>query len=374
MTAEPATAAHIDPLFSPLRLGSLELAHRVVMAPLTRLRSAQPGNVPTPLNAEYYRQRASRGGLIISEATQILPEAQGYPRAPGIHSAEQIDGWRLVTKAVHEEGGLIALQLWHVGRISHPSLQPGGVLPVAPSAVRPAGRAFTPSFERVEFETPRALERSELPGLISAYARAAENAMAAGFDAVEIHAANGYLLDQFLRAGPNVRTDDYGGSIDNRVRLTVEVATAVAAAVGAERTGIRFSPFGRLEDTDDPLPLFGYVIGAVSRLGLAYVHLVEPREEGLSGEDAARFAGRRAGEFFRDVCRAPIIAAGGYTGPDARAAIAAEHADAIAFGRAFISSPDLPERLRRGIEPAAWDASTFYNGAERGYTDYPEAT
>src|SRR5215470_14126705 len=249
-------------LLSPLADGAIKLSHRVVMSPLTRNRARQPGNVPGEMNALYYGQRASAGGLIISEATQISQNGQGYPATPGIYSPEQVEGWRLVTDAVHKEGGLIVLQLWHVGRISHPSHQPAGGIPVAPSAVAPAGNAYTASWESVPFGTPRALHLDEIPSVVAEYRSAARNALAAGFDGVEIHAANGYLLDQFLRDDTNRRTDRYGGSFENRARLLFEVLEAVGEVFGLERVGIRLSPLGTFNDMrdSDPVALFSFVL------------------------------------------------------------------------------------------------------------------
>src|SRR5215468_1485432 len=261
-------------LFSPLTVGSLRCKNRVVMAPLTRSR-AGPDNVPHPLNALYYAQRAS-AGLIISEATQISPEGQGYISTPGIHSPKQIEGWRIVTKAVRVAGGCMVLQLWHVGRISHPSFQPGGTLPVAPSAIKPNARAFTQKgFEPIP--TPRALGTEEIPGIVQQYAEAAQNAMAAGFDGVEVHAANGYLIDQFLRDHTNKRSDQYGGSIENRTRFLLEVMDAVTGAVGRERTGVRISPMNTQNDIDDsdPQALFNHVAKSLAGTGIAYLHVIE---------------------------------------------------------------------------------------------------
>ena len=271
---------HIPNLFSPVEVGPLRVKNRIVMAPLTRSR-AGPGNVPTQLNALYYAQRAS-AGLIISEATQIAPEGQGYISTPGIHSAEQIEGWKCVTKAVHVAGGHIVLQLWHVGRISHPSFQPGGAAPVAPSAIRPNGQAFTAKgLEPIP--TPRALETDEIPRIVEQYAQAARNAMAAGFDGVEVHAANGYLIDQFLQDRTNKRTDQYGGSIGNRSRFLMEVVDAVSAAVGAERTGVRISPQNTQNDIGDrdPQTLFNYVAEHLSGKGLAYLHIIVGDTSGI---------------------------------------------------------------------------------------------
>ena len=263
-------------LFSPLLVGALQLKHRIVMAPLTRMRSTQPGNIPSEMNARYYAQRATPGGLLITEATQVSQTGKGYPATPGIHSPEQVAGWRLVTDAVHKEGGLIFLQLWHVGRISHRSHQPDGAIPVAPSAIAPAGKAVTAPGEKVPFETPRALHLGEIPSLVAEYYSAARNALAAGFDGVELHAANGYLLDQFLRDNTNKRTDRYGGSFENRARLLLEVLEAVGEVFGLERVGIRLSPLGTFNDMhdSDPVAVFSFVLRALAKKPIAYVHLI----------------------------------------------------------------------------------------------------
>jgi len=354
-----------DDLFRPARLGRLTLANRIVMAPLTRNR-AGPGNVPQPLNAEYYAQRAS-AGLIISEATQVSPQGVGYPGTPGIHSAEQVAGWKGVTDAVHAKGGRIFLQLWHVGRISHPSLQPGGELPVAPSAIKPEGMAFT--YEGLQpFVTPRALEAAEIPGIVEQYRAAAKHALAAGFDGVEVHGANGYLLDQFLRDGSNRRSDAYGGPVENRAWLLLEVTRVVAEVWGADRVGVRVSPanpFNDMSDTD-PQGTFEYVARALSPLGLAYLHVVQGRigEQGFQGVE---FDFRALREAFGGA----YMANGGYDGPRAMAAIEAGDADFIAFGVPFLANPDLPERLRRGGPFNEPDVARFYGGDHTGYTDYP---
>jgi N-ethylmaleimide reductase len=359
-------------LFSPLRLGSLTLAHRVVMAPLTRMRAAQPGNVPHALNVEYYRQRASQGGLIVSEGTQISPTAQGMPATPGIHSQAQIDGWKAVTQAVHDKGGLIFLQLWHVGRISHSSLL-GGERPVAPSAVAAPGNAFTADFERAPFEMPRALETAEVAPVVQDYAQAAGNARKAGFDGVEIHAANGYLLEQFLQSRSNHRTDAYGCSIENRSRIVLEVAEAVLGVFGADRVGIRLSPFGVANGSgeDEPLPLYTHLIKHLARLNLAYLHLIEPRASGAGQADVDHQNVPFASELFRPIWPTVLIAAGNYTPETAASAIKAGRADAIAFGRLFIANPDLPDRARTGAALNAYVRATFYGGGTAGYTDYP---
>ncbi|HNN09313.1 MAG TPA: alkene reductase [Azospira sp.] len=354
--------SHND-LFAPIRLGALTLPNRIVMAPLTRNR-ALPGNVPGPMTETYYRQRAS-AGLIITEASPVCAEGHGYPRTPGIHSAEQVAGWRAVTDAVHAEGGRIFLQLWHVGRISHPSLQPNSAAPVAPSALKPAGQVWTGSGLQ-DYVTPRALARDELPGIIAAYRQAALNAQDAGFDGVEVHGANGYLLDQFLRSSTNQRNDDYGGPIGNRARLLLEVMEAVIEVFGADRVGVRLSPENRFNDISDadPQATFGYVVDRLSPLGLAYLHVLEGDMTGQSapGFDYAALRHAFAG---------PYMANCGYDRARAMAAVAAGQADLVAFGRAFIANPDLPARLAADAPLNEADAKTFYAGEEKGYIDYP---
>jgi N-ethylmaleimide reductase len=367
--------ANYPHLFSPLQIGDLTLAHRVVLAPLTRMRSTQPGDVPNTMNAEYYGQRASPGGLLISEATQISRQGKGYPAAPGIHSDEQIQGWKLVTRAVHDKGGFIFLQLWHVGRVSHTSLHPETGLPVSSSAVVIAdgAKAFTADFQQVPYETPRALETSELPGIVADYVKGAENARAAGFDGVEIHSANGYLLDQFLEDSVNHRTDQYGGSIENRARLLLEVVDAVVKVWGKGRVGVRLSPFGKFSDMGDSNPeaLFTYVLEQLSLRGIAYVHVIEPRAANAGGGAAIDNSRPRTAPLFRKAFEGAFISAGGYTAESAEEAIANGDADAIAFGRLFIANPDLPERFRTGAELNTPNRQTFYGGTEAGYTDYP---
>jgi N-ethylmaleimide reductase len=360
-------------LFSPLRMGAVDLAHRVVLAPLTRRRATVPDNVPGPLAADYYAQRASPGGLLITEATQVCPEGQGYPATPGIHSAAQVAGWRRVTQAAHAKGGVIFLQLWHVGRISHPALQPGGALPVAPSAIRPQGEAILSETERAPFETPRALALDEIPGVVEAFARGARLAMEAGFDGVEVHGANGYLLEQFLQTRANTRDDAYGGSIENRARFLLEVTRAVMAVAGADRTGIRLSPFGFSNDSGEaePWPLYSHVVRALAPLELAYLHMIEPRASGAGKGLADDHAAPRTTALFRPLWPGVMMGAGGYDRADALAATESGTADLVAFGRHFIANPDLPERLRRDVPLTPYDRSTFYGGGARGYTDYP---
>jgi len=350
-------------LFTPIRLGDIELPNRVVMAPLTRNRAGQPGNVPQPINATYYAQRAS-AGLIITEGAPISEMAHGYPDTPGIHSAAQIAGWKRVTDTVHAKGGRIVLQLWHVGRISHPSLLPDGALPVAPSAIKPAGKAFTRR-GRMEFVTPRALEAWEIPGLIESFRIAADNAKSAGFDGIEVHGANGYLLDQFLRDGSNHRTDRYGGSIANRARLLQEVLMVVCEVWGAGRVGVRISPLNQYNDMRDsnPQALFNGVADALRPFGLAYLHVMERDVHGSElpfdfDELRRRFGGR-------------YMANGGYDKQRANASIATRRADCVAFGNAYIANPDLVERYAQDAPLNVADPSSFYGGREQGYTDYP---
>jgi len=349
-------------LFSPTRLGAYELRNCMVMAPLTRNR-AGAGNVPRELNALYYEQRAS-AGLIITEASQVSPQGVGYPGTPGIHSREQVEGWKLVTRAVHQRGGRIFLQLWHVGRISHPSLQPDGKLPVAPSAIRPAGDAFTAAGLQ-PFVTPRALETQEIPGIVEQYRHGAINALAAGFDGVEIHAANGYLIDQFLRDGTNSRTDRYGGSLENRTRFLLEITSAVVGVWGANRVGVRFSPVSPFNDMSDsdPQQTFGYAVESLNRFRLAYMHVVETST--TDRQPPFDFLS------LRKAFNGAYIANGGYTRERARAALAAGRADLVSFGTLFLANPDLPARFASGATLNTPDPSTFYGGDEKGYTDYP---
>jgi len=361
-------------LFEKTSFGSIELANRIVMAPLTRMRSSQPGNVPNALMATYYAQRAS-GGLIISEASQISQQGQGYPGTPGCYSPEQAEGWKLITNAVHQAGGKIVLQLWHVGRISHCSHQPGGALPVAPSAIKPEGGTFSADWQPVAFEAPRALETPEISGLIEDFRKAAINAKDAGFDGVEVHGANGYLLDQFLQDGSNQRTDQYGGSIENRARLLLEVVDAASSVWGSDRVGVRLSPYGTFNDMrdSDPVALFTYVLGQLSQRKIAYAHLIEPRSSGAGGGDAVVENMPDTAELFRSAFQGALLSAGGYNAETAKKVVAEGLADAVAFGRFFISNPDLPRKLREGIPFAPYDRTTFYGGGEKGYTDYPGA-
>ncbi|MGA7803495.1 alkene reductase [Bradyrhizobium sp.] len=362
-------------LFSPLKVGPYQLRHRLVMAPLTRMRAARPSLAPRPLNAEYYAQRATQGGLIIAEASPVLATGFGNPGVPGIYTEQQVDGWRSVVNAVHAKGGVIFLQLWHVGRVSHSSFQPGGALPVAPSAVpiSPDLKTMTADGKVVAYETPRALLTSEIPGIVEAFRQGARNAMAAGFDGVEIHGANGYLIEQFLQSRSNLRTDQYGGGIENRSRLLREITQAAIEVWGANRVGVRLSPYGVANDSGeaDPMPLYTHAIQSLNPLGLAYLHFIEPRSSGAGRAEVDHQNVPSAMVLFRPVWKGILISAGGFTGDTADAAIAAGHADAIAFGRIFISNPDLPHRLQRGFPLTPYNRATFYGGEEKGYTDYP---
>ena len=359
-------------LFSPLKVGALTLPNRVFMAPLTRLRSIEPGDIPTPLMAEYYRQRAS-AGLIVTEATQISFQAKGYAGAPGLHTQEQLNAWKKITQAVHDEGGHIAVQLWHVGRISHNSLQPGQQAPVAPSAIaadtRTTVRDETGAWVRVPCSTPRALETEEIPGIINDFRQATVNAREAGFDYIELHAAHGYLLHQFMSPASNQRTDQYGGSIENRTRLTLEVVDATAAEWGAERIGIRISPLGPfngLDNGEDQEEAALYLIEELNKRHIAYLHISEPDWAG----------GKPYSDAFRDAVRARfkgvIIGAGAYTAEKAESLIEKGFIDAVAFGRSYISNPDLVERLQQNAPLNEPDGETFYGGGAKGYTDYPK--
>ena len=360
-------------LLSSLKIGPYTLSHRVIMAPLTRMRASETERAPEDLNAEYYGQRASNGGLIIAEASQVMASGRGMPRTPGIHTQAQVAGWTKVTEAVHAKGGIIFLQLWHVGRISHSSHQPDGGKPTAPSAVQPAGQAFTSTFQREPFEMPRALENSEISGIVASYAEAARLAKAAGFDGVEIHGANGYLLEQFLQSRSNQRTDAYGGSIENRARLLLEVVEAVIGVWGAERVGVRLSPFGVANDSGeaDPIPLYTYVIKKLADMKPCYLHFIEPRASGAGQAEVDHKDVPSAAELFRPLWPGTLIAAGNFRADSANAAIANGHADAIAFGRLFISNPDLPERIRTSRPLTPYDRATFYSSGPKGYTDYP---
>jgi N-ethylmaleimide reductase len=363
-------------LFEPVRLGRYDLPHRIVMAPLTRSRAGQPGNVPTALNACYYAQRTS-AALIVSEATQVSMQGQGYAWTPGIHSREQVDGWRLVTQAVHQAGGLIFNQLWHVGRISHPALQPDQMLPVAPSAIRPKGEAFIENEdgepELVPFVTPRALQIEEMPYLVRQYSRGARKALAAGFDGVEVHGANGYLLEQFIASGTNRRDDLYGGTIANRARLLMHVVEAVSEVWGPDRVGVRLSPLSTFNDIrdDDPESTFGHIAERLSDFRLAYLHVVNPAAEAIEHGTKPDPRAMRMVDLIRECYRGTLMLAGGFDRDTAEAWLERGKADLIAFGRKFLANPDLPERFRLGAPLNADDPATYYGGGAKGYTDYP---
>lgn len=364
-------------LYDPIKIGDIELANRIVMAPLTRNRS--PRAIPNDLTVTYYEQRAS-AGLIITEATAISHQGQGYADVPGLYSAEQLAGWRNVTEAVHKAGGKIVVQMWHVGRISHNTLQPNGAAPVAPSAITANSKTYlinvdgTGSF--TETSEPRALDINELPGIVEDYRRAARSAIDAGFDGVEIHAANGYLIDQFLRSGSNRRTDAYGGSIENRARFLFEVVDAVTTEVGAERVGIRISPVTPANDASDPdpQPLFTYVVEKLARYELAYVHVIEgatggPRDY-QQGEQPFDYVALRAA-YKNAGGKAAWMVNNAYNRDMAEAVVTDGRADLVAFGKLFIANPDLVRRLRENANLNEPDKATFYGGGAKGYTDYP---
>lgn len=352
-------------LLSPIQLGALNLKNRIVMAPLTRNRAGE-GLAPTEMNVEYYRQRAS-AGLIISEGSQIAHEAAGYPFTPGIYTQQQVDGWKKVTDAVHEKGGKIVLQLWHCGRVSHSSLLPNGMLPQAPSAIKPAGEVYT--YEGMQpYETPQALSLDEIEGVIEMYKKAAQNSLDAGFDGVEVHGANGYLLDQFLRDGSNHRDDIYGGSIENRSRLLLEVVEAVCTIWGADRVGVRLSPlqpFNDLKDSD-PEATFSYTVKALNKFGLAYLHVTE------MGAEAPGVAGPAFDlKTLRPLWNGHYMTNSEYDFEKGNAAIQNNETDLVSFGKLLISNPDLVERFAVNAPLNDFDASTFYGGDEHGYIDYP---
>lgn len=363
-------------VFQPVQVGRYQLPHRIVMAPLTRSRTRQPGNILTSLNACYYAQRAS-ASLMISEATQVSQQGQGYAWTPGIYTPEHVAGWRIVTNAVHKAGGRIFLQLWHVGRISHPSFQPDGMPPVAPSPIEPSGEAFIENEDGeaalVPFVTPRALQLEEMPYVVQQFVQGAKNALASGADGIELHAANGYLLNQFLDTRTNRRTDEYGGSVENRARLLLQVVEAVSEVSGPDRVGVRLSPLGTFNDIgdDDPKATFRYVVEQLNEYHLAYVHIVRPRipeAEGGAWDDPEAQAMMR---LIRDGYKGTLIVAGGFDLEEAEEWIENGRADLIAFGRKFLANPDLPERFRLGVDLNADDSTTYYGGGAKGYTDYP---
>jgi N-ethylmaleimide reductase len=358
-------AAGVTYVLAPYRLGGLELKNRLVMSPMTRSRAVE-GNVPNPLAGTYYAQRAT-AGLIVSEGTQVSQQGVGYIRTPGIHSPEQVAGWRQVTEAVHRAGGKIFAQLWHVGRISHPDFHEGE-LPVAPSAIAADGEVFTHR-GRTKMVAPRALEIHELPGIVAQFKKGAENAKAAGFDGVELHGANGYLLDQFLRDGANRRSDLYGGSIRNRARFPLEVTEAVVGVWGPDRVGYKVSPnsgFNSMSDSD-PVATYWYFADELSKFGILYLHATE----GIAGPMAPPPGTRRVAPILRKRFAGTLILNGGYDAQSADATIARQDADLIAFGVPFLANPDLPERYARQAPLNAVDQATFYAGEAKGYVDYP---
>lgn len=352
-------------LFEPYKLGPITLPNRVVMAPLTRNRAVPSNLVPSPMAAEYYGQRAT-AGLLITEASQVSQEGQGYQDTPGIYTKEQVAGWRKITDRVHERGGRIFIQLWHVGRVSHTSLQPNGRAPVAPSAIRAKGKTFV-NGSFTDISEPRALALEEIPRIIETFKRSTANAIEAGFDGVEIHGANGYLLDQFAKDGTNKRTDAYGGSIENRARLMLEISKVVATEAGPERTGIRISPVTPANDVSDsnPQPLFDYIVDHLNALKLVYIHVIEGATGGPRDNAPFDYGS------LRNRFKGTYIANNGYDFELATKVLATSEADLIAFGKPFISNPDLVERLKKGAPLNAPDKATFYGGGAKGYTDYP---
>ncbi len=354
-------------LFTPFSLGAIPLNNRIAMAPMTRSRSGEE-RIPGDLTLRYYVQRAT-AGVLITEATQVHPTGVGYLGTPGIHSPEQVAAWRRITDAVHAEGGRIILQMWHVGRISHTSLQPDGQAPVGPSPIAAQGQAYT--LQGLQpFSTPRELTVDDIREVVGQFAHGARNALRAGFDGVEIHAANGYLIDQFLRDGSNHRTDSYGGSPENRVRFLREVTEAVVGVWGAGHVGVRLSPLSPFNDMQDsdPHTTFRVAAEALRPLGLAYLHVIEPVSGASDGPTS------RITPLLKRTFAGTVMANGGYTRATAEAVIASGEADLVSIGALFISNPDLVERLESGAELTAPDASTFYVGGEKGYTDYPSLT
>lgn len=356
-----------QPLLTHVKLGPYTLPNRVVMAPMTRSRADNSGRVPTALAAEYYAQRAG-AGLIVTEATQVSPQGIGYVATPGIYTVAQIGGWRRVTDAVHERGGRIFLQLWHVGRVSHPDFH-GGEAPVAPSAINPNVQVFTPSGPK-DTVTPRALSAREVEAVVADFVQGAKNAIAAGFDGVEIHGANGYLIEQFLRDSANRRSDRYGGSIANRGRFLFEIVEGISGAIGRERVGVRLSPANlmNIPADGDTAALYDFVIGVLDGYRIAYLHLLEP------GGNVSKIPNmiQDVTAHYRTVYGGTLITNNGYDRERGNAVIAGGEADLVAYGRPFIANPDLVERFRLAAPLAAADPATFYQGGARGYVDYPE--
>lgn len=363
-------------IFSPLKLGDIELPHRIAMAPLTRSRAMQPGNAPGPINIEYYRQRAS-AALLITEATQISQQAQGYAWTPGIYTPEQIAGWQDVANAVHQQGGRIFLQLWHVGRVSHPSFQPGFALPVAPTAMPVPGKTFiegeSGKGEWSDVPVPQALSEAGITAIVEDYRQAARNAMLAGMDGVEIHAGNGYLIDQFINSNSNKRSDNFGGNIENRARFLMQVVDAVVAEVGASKVAVRLTPMGRFMGMGDDTPMetFVYISKELDKRQLAYLHLVEPAIVGIVKDDEFNPEWDLIIRAMRESWSGILMIAGGYDLETAKQALDQGRADIVAFGRPFIANPDLPERFMRNAPLNPADSTTFFGGNEKGYIDYP---
>jgi len=358
-------------MFTPVSLGSIQLKNRLVMAPLTRMR-AGAGDVPSPLAKTYYAQRAS-AGLIITEATQISPLGKGYPATPGIYSAEQTSAWKEIVQVVHAKGGSIIAQLWHVGRISHSSLHPEQGVPEAPSAIAASGQTYGADWKLHDYETPRAMSLEDIARLLKEFEVAAQNAKAAGFDGIEIHSANGYLLDQFLQDKTNQRTDEYGGSIENRLRLLGQVIETVSKVFPSDKVGVRLSPYGTFNDMadSDPVALFTAAIKKLNGYNLAYVHMIEPRSTSAGGGDQVYEEAPVTSEMFRSVYEGKFITAGGYDQAMGEKVLEEGLADAVAYGRIYIANPDLAERFQKGAALNPYNRATFYGGNEVGYTDYP---
>lgn len=358
-------------MFTPVALGSIQLKNRLVMAPLTRMRAIN-GDVPNPLAKTYYAQRAS-AGLIITEATQISPLGMGYPATPGIYSADQTAAWKEIVDAVHARGGSIVAQLWHVGRISHSSLHPEQGAPEAPSAIAAAGQTYGADWKLHDYETPKAMSVEDIARLLKEFKVAAQNAKTAGFDGIEIHSANGYLLDQFLQDKTNQRTDQYGGSIGNRLKLLGEVIEAVTTVFSSDRVGVRLSPYGTFNDIgdSDPVALFAAAIQKLNEYKLAYLHMIEPRATSAGGGDQVNEEAPITSEIFRAAYQGKFITAGGYDQIMGEKVLEEGLADAVAYGRLYISNPDLAERFERGASLNPYNRATFYGGQEVGYTDYP---
>ena len=358
-------------MFSPIQLGSIQLKNRLVMAPLTRMR-AVAGDVPNPLAKIYYAQRAS-AGLIITEATQISPLGMGYPATPGIYSPAQTAAWKEIVDAVHSKGGSIVAQLWHVGRISHSSLHPEQGVPEAPSAIPASGQTYGADWKLHDYEIPKAMTHEDIARLLKEFEVAARNAKAAGFDGIEIHSANGYLLDQFLQDKTNQRTDEYGGSIENRLRLLGEVIDAVSKVFPSDRVGVRLSPYGTFNDMadSDPVALFTAALHKLNAYHLAYIHMIEPRATSAGGGEQINNDAPLTSELFRKTYQGKFITAGGYDQAMGEKVLEEGLADAVAYGRLYISNPDLAERFKQNAPLNPYNRATFYGGQEAGYTDYP---